>query len=134
VTYLPMRGEAALDETLQAALRARCEGIVVFPDQGMMRRSERFAAFAQQHRMPATSGWAEFARRGNLMSYGPNFQQVFRPASGRTSIACSRARVRPSCRWSCRSRSSRSSTCAARGRWAWRFRAPLLLSADEVIE
>jgi len=28
--------------------------------------------------MPATSGWAEFARRGNLMSYGPNLQQVFR--------------------------------------------------------
>jgi len=28
--------------------------------------------------MPATSGWAEFARRGNLMSYGPNIQQVFR--------------------------------------------------------
>jgi len=78
VSYLPLRGDAALDETLQGALRAGCEGIVVFPDQGMMRRSERFAAFAQQHRMPATSGWAEFARRGNLMSYGPNIQQVFR--------------------------------------------------------
>ena len=50
----------------------------MFPDQGMMMRSERFAAFALQHRMPATSGWAEFARRGNLMSYGPNLQQVFR--------------------------------------------------------
>ena len=78
VNYLPLRGDAALEETLQAALRARCEGIVVFPDQGMMRRSEQFAAFAQQHRMPATSGWAEFARRGNLMSYGPNVHQVFR--------------------------------------------------------
>ena len=76
--YLPVRGEAGLEGALQAALRARCEGIVVFPDQGMMRNSERFAAFAQQHRMPATSGWAEFARRGNLMSYGPNLQQVFR--------------------------------------------------------
>ena len=72
-----MRGDAGLDDALQAALRARCEGIVVFPDQSMMRRSERFAAFAQQHRVPATSGWAEFARRGNLMSYGPNIQQVF---------------------------------------------------------
>jgi putative ABC transport system substrate-binding protein len=76
--YLPFRGDAGLDGALQGALRARCEGIVVFPDQGMMRNSERFAAFAQQHRMPATSGWAEFARRGNLMSYGPNLQQVFR--------------------------------------------------------
>jgi putative ABC transport system substrate-binding protein len=78
VEYLPFRGDAGLDGALQGALRARCEGIVVFPDQGMMMRSERFAAFALQHRMPATSGWAEFARRGNLMSYGPNLQQVFR--------------------------------------------------------
>jgi putative ABC transport system substrate-binding protein len=78
VTYLPVRSDAELDEALPTALRARCEGIVVFPDQSMMRRSERFAAFAQQHRIPAASGWAEFARRGNLMSYGPNLQQVFR--------------------------------------------------------
>jgi putative ABC transport system substrate-binding protein len=28
--------------------------------------------------MPAVSGWAEFARRGNLMSHGPNVQQVYR--------------------------------------------------------
>ena len=78
VEYLPFRGDNGLDDALQGALRARCGGVVVFPDQGMMRRSERFAAFALQHRMPATSGWAEFARRGNLMSYGPNLQQVFR--------------------------------------------------------
>ena len=78
IEYLPFRGDTGLDSALQGALRARCEGVVVFPDQGMMRRSERFAAFALQNRMPATSGWAEFARRGNLMSYGPNLQQVFR--------------------------------------------------------
>jgi putative ABC transport system substrate-binding protein len=78
VDYMPSRGDSELDDTLQRALRARCEGIVASPDQGMVRRSRRFAAFAQQHRMPATSGWAEFARRGNLMSYGPSLQQVFR--------------------------------------------------------
>jgi len=78
VEYLPFRGDAGLDGALQGALRARCEGIVVFPDGGMMMRSERFAAFALEQHMPATSGWAEFARRGNLMSYGPNLQQVFR--------------------------------------------------------
>lgn len=78
VDYLPFRGDSGLDGALQGALRARCDAMVVFPDQGMMRRSERFAAFALQHHMPATSGWAEFARRGNLMSYGPNVQQVFR--------------------------------------------------------
>ena len=51
---------------------------MVFPDGGMMRRSELFASFAIEHRMPAASGWAEFARRGNLLSYGPNVRQVYR--------------------------------------------------------
>jgi len=76
--YLPLRGDAELDPTLANALRANCQALVVFADAGMIRRSERFAAFALQHRRPAVSGWAEFARRGNLMSYGPNVLQVYR--------------------------------------------------------
>mgnify|MGYP001306966455 CR=1 FL=1 len=76
--YLPIRGPAELASALDAALRARCEAIVVFPDAGMMRYSERVAAFANEHRMPAISGWSEFARRGNLLSYGPNASAVFK--------------------------------------------------------
>ncbi len=78
IEYLPFQGESGLDPALAAALRARCQAIVVFPDAGMMRRSERFAQFAISNRMPAASGWAEFAHRGNLLSYGPNVQQVYR--------------------------------------------------------
>jgi len=76
--YLPFQGDGAMEKALADALRSRCQAMVVFPDAGMMRRSERFAAFAIQNRMPAVSGWAEFARRGNLMSYGPNVLQVYR--------------------------------------------------------
>ncbi|HEX2542434.1 MAG TPA: ABC transporter substrate-binding protein [Caldimonas sp.] len=78
VEYIPFRGEAGLEPALATALRARCQAICVFPDAGMMGRSERFAEFATTNRMPAVSGWAEFARRGNLMSYGPSVQQVYR--------------------------------------------------------
>jgi ABC-type uncharacterized transport system substrate-binding protein len=76
--YLPFRGDGGLEPTLAQALRTNCEALVVFADAGMVRRSELFAAFALQHRRPAASGWAEFARRGNLMSYGPNVRQVYR--------------------------------------------------------
>lgn len=75
--YLPMRGPQDIDATLLAAKRARCEAVVVFPDAGMMGHSERFAAFALENALPAISGWAEFARRGNLLSYGPNATQAF---------------------------------------------------------
>lgn len=76
--YLPFQGDSGMDKALADALRSRCQAMVVFPDAGMMQRSERFAAFAIENRMPAISGWAEFARRGNLMSYGPNVLQVYR--------------------------------------------------------
>lgn len=76
--YLPIRGPAELASALDAALRARCEAIVVFPDAGMMRYSEHVAGFANEHRMPAISGWSEFARRGNLLSYGPDASAVFK--------------------------------------------------------
>ena len=76
--YLPFQGDTGMEKALADAVQSRCHAMVVFPDAGMMRRSERFAAFAIQNRIPATSGWAEFARRGNLMSYGPNVLQVYR--------------------------------------------------------
>jgi putative ABC transport system substrate-binding protein len=78
IRYLPFRGDAALDGALAEVLRSGCQAIVVFPDAGMMRRSERFAEFGRRQRVPAASGWAEFARRGNLLSYGPNVRQVNR--------------------------------------------------------
>jgi len=76
--YLPVSADGELDAALAQALSKRCQAMVVFPDASMMRRSERFAEFGDRNGIPAVSGWAEFARRGNLMSYGPNVQQVYR--------------------------------------------------------
>jgi putative tryptophan/tyrosine transport system substrate-binding protein len=70
IEYLPHQSEDGLDAALAAALRSRSQALMVFPDGGMMRRGEQFAEFASPNRMPAASGWAEFARRGNLLSYG----------------------------------------------------------------
>lgn len=76
--YLPFNVDGELEATLAKALSSSCQAIVVFPDASMMLRSERFAEFGIRNGIPAVSGWAEFARRGNLMSYGPNVQQVYR--------------------------------------------------------
>ena len=76
--YVPFNDDGELDATLAQAVSSRCQAMVVFPDGSMMRRSERFAEFGIRNGIPAVSGWAEFARRGNLMSYGPNVQQVYR--------------------------------------------------------
>ncbi len=75
--YLPIRSPDEIGATLLAAKRAQCEAVVVFPDAGMMGHSERFATFGAENALPAISGWAEFARRGNLLSYGPNATHAF---------------------------------------------------------
>jgi ABC-type uncharacterized transport system substrate-binding protein len=40
VEYLPFRDESGFESALSPALRARCQAIMVFPDAGMMRRSD----------------------------------------------------------------------------------------------
>jgi len=40
--------------------------------------AERIAAFSVTNKIPAVSGWALFAQRGNLMSYGPIIDECYR--------------------------------------------------------
>jgi putative tryptophan/tyrosine transport system substrate-binding protein len=77
VDYFPMRGPAELEPALAGIRKSECGAIAVFPDAGMMRSAERIAAVARERRIPAISGWAVFARRGNVLSYGPVLEVGF---------------------------------------------------------
>ena len=78
IDYHQVRNALELDSALAALLKSRSKAIVAFPDAGMMRNSEKIAAFALKNRIPAISGWAHFAEQGNLMTYGPNLRDAFR--------------------------------------------------------
>lgn len=78
IDYFPARGAAEIDTALSGVVKARSDAIVAFPDAVTVRNAERFAQFALKTRVPAVSGWAEFADRGNLATYGPNLRDVFR--------------------------------------------------------
>jgi len=77
VAYFPVESRAGFDAALAGTARARCDAIVLFPDAGMMRYAEDIAAFGARQRVPAISGWSIFARRGNVMSYGPSLDQGY---------------------------------------------------------
>jgi putative ABC transport system substrate-binding protein len=51
------------------------QAIVAFPDVLIMSQAKAIASFAATRRIPAVSGWAEFAVGGNLMTYGPNLHE-----------------------------------------------------------
>jgi len=40
--------------------------------------AERIAAYSLKQRTPAISGWAVFAQRGNVMTYGPVIADCYR--------------------------------------------------------
>ncbi len=78
VDYIEMPNAAAIDTAFAAVLKARSEAIVVFPDSITTSLADRFATFGATHGIPAISGWSYFAEQGNLMSYGPRFEDSFR--------------------------------------------------------
>jgi putative ABC transport system substrate-binding protein len=76
--YFQAQNAAQLEDALAAILKSHSEAVDVFPDGLLMRSRERIAEFATKNRVPAISGWAEFAEGGNLMSYGPNLRDAYR--------------------------------------------------------
>jgi putative ABC transport system substrate-binding protein len=82
VQYLPVGSAREIEAAFAAIQRERAEAIVAFPDALIMSQARAFAGFAQRHRIPAVSGWSEFADEGNLLTYGPNLRETWRQAAG----------------------------------------------------
>jgi len=78
VTYLPVTTAAEIEPALEAARRARCEAVDVYPDALMASAAERIAAVAMRDKLASVSGWSVFPESGLLMSYGPNLRDVYR--------------------------------------------------------
>jgi putative ABC transport system substrate-binding protein len=78
IEYFEAAGILQLDHALGAIQKSRHEAVVMFPIQSIISNSARIAAWSLKNRIPAVSGWAQFAEEGNLMSYGANMGQTFR--------------------------------------------------------
>jgi putative ABC transport system substrate-binding protein len=76
--YVPVRAASDFPAAFETIARERAEAIVAFPDVLIMSQAKAIAAFATQRRIPAISGWAEFAADGNFMTYGPNLRESWR--------------------------------------------------------
>lgn len=76
--YFESRNVGEVEPALDAIATSGSEAAVIFPFATIMTRRQRIAAWAIERRIPAISGWAQFADGGNLMSYGPNLRDSFR--------------------------------------------------------
>jgi len=78
IEYFEAAGAPKLGIVLPAIEKARCDAAVMFPIQSIVSNSAAIAAWSVKTRIPAVSGWAQFADEGNLMSYGANLRATFR--------------------------------------------------------
>ena len=63
------------------ALKGRADALYVFGDPLMAMHRIRINTLAQGARLPTIYNYREFVEAGGLMSYGPNFPDLFRLAA-----------------------------------------------------
>lgn len=78
VSYLPVTTAADIEPAMEAARRARCEAVDVYPDALMASAAERIAVLSIRGNLASVSGWSVFPDSGLLLSYGPNLRDVYR--------------------------------------------------------
>jgi putative ABC transport system substrate-binding protein len=76
--FFELRGAGQMEQVLAAVEHSRSEAVMFFPVQSVMSLRERIAQWSLRTRIPAMSGWAQFAEAGNLMTYGPDLLQSYR--------------------------------------------------------
>jgi ABC-type uncharacterized transport system substrate-binding protein len=70
-----------LDEALAAIGRSRAQGLIVAPSPFAATKRRKLVQFAASKRLPAVYFYEKFADAGGLMSYGPDFADVYRRAA-----------------------------------------------------
>jgi putative ABC transport system substrate-binding protein len=72
------RSSPDLDNIFRAAMTQRPNALVILPGPALSLRRTRIVEFAAKHRLPAIYPHNEFVEVGGLMSYAPDFIELFR--------------------------------------------------------
>jgi putative ABC transport system substrate-binding protein len=66
-----------LDAALEALAQWKADAMLVFAGAVSTTYPDRIAEFAARSRIPAYSSWADFAEKGNVMTYGPILKECY---------------------------------------------------------
>jgi putative ABC transport system substrate-binding protein len=78
---IAVNGPDDLPDAFRAASSARVEALVLFPSPTFFDHLAEFARMAAEQKIPAISGFTDFARAGGFLSYGPNSSKTWRYAT-----------------------------------------------------
>jgi putative tryptophan/tyrosine transport system substrate-binding protein len=76
-----VRGPNDLDQVLAAIRAIRPQALMVTPDRLLLTYREPIVQFVTKNRLPGIFPYREFAEEGGLMTYGPDYVDMFRRAA-----------------------------------------------------
>jgi putative ABC transport system substrate-binding protein len=81
VQIIAARDASEIDKAFQLMTRERAEALAVLSDPTFIAARTQIVALAVKGRLPSVSGNRQYADTGGLMSYGPNFYELYRGAA-----------------------------------------------------
>jgi putative tryptophan/tyrosine transport system substrate-binding protein len=81
VQYLDLREPKDIDTAFQAARKGRADAVLVLSSAVIFSQRTRIADLAVKNRLPVIFPQNEFVEDGGLMSYAPNYADLFRRAA-----------------------------------------------------
>jgi putative ABC transport system substrate-binding protein len=85
---LPVRNPGDFEPAFDAVARLRPQALIVVEDPLTSGQMKEIVEFAARARLPALSGFREFAALGGLMSYGADIVDLYRRAAGYVDKIC----------------------------------------------
>jgi putative ABC transport system substrate-binding protein len=79
--FVEARGPENFDRAFSEMTRARAGALTVLPGSMFVNERRRLVDLAAKHRLPTAFPWREGVDAGGLMSYGPDFADLFRRAA-----------------------------------------------------
>jgi putative tryptophan/tyrosine transport system substrate-binding protein len=76
-----VRGPQDLDHALATIKEARPDGLIVVPDRFLLTYRASIVQFMAEHRLPGMFPFREFVQEGGLLSYGPDYTDMYRRAA-----------------------------------------------------
>ncbi|MDF0495150.1 ABC transporter substrate-binding protein [Bradyrhizobium yuanmingense] len=78
---IAVNGPDDLPDAFRAASRARVEALILFPSPKFNIHLAEIARMTAEQKIPAISGFTDFARTGGFLSYGPDSKKTWRYAA-----------------------------------------------------
>jgi putative tryptophan/tyrosine transport system substrate-binding protein len=75
------RGSDTLEQAFATMVREQLQAFILVSDTVLFNYRQQIGVMAIKNRLPSTSSLKEFAEAGLLLSYGPDFQRLYRGAA-----------------------------------------------------